>query len=75
MPLDAIVSSTGRSDSGRSRSTTNSSSTNLPARAIRAPSFATTSESPSNTSSSWPPTWLTYTTAQPVSIARRRISS
>jgi hypothetical protein len=38
------------------------------------PSAATIIESPSKTSSSWPPTMLTYATAAPASAARRRTS-
>ena len=40
------------------RSTVSRCSTNCGARASSSPSAATTSESPSKTSSSWPPTWL-----------------
>src|SRR6185437_7618898 len=47
------------SAAGSSSSTRYTPSTNCGARASRLPSAATTNESPSKTSSSWPPTWLT----------------
>ena len=46
------------------------SSTNCGDRAISSPSASNTIEPPSNTSSSWPPTWLTYTRAHEASAAR-----
>ena len=53
-----------------SRSTTRRSSTNCGARATSSPSASNTIDAPSKTSSSWPPTWLTYTSAHEASAAR-----
>jgi hypothetical protein len=64
----------GADTAGTSRSCTSRCSTNCGARASSAPSAVTIMESPSNTSSSWPPTMLTYATVAPASAARRRTS-
>src|SRR3954452_21304381 len=56
------------------RSTHSRCSTNCGARAISSPPAATTIESPSKTSSSWPPTWLQYAIGARASAARRRTS-
>ena len=54
----------------RSTSQTSSSSSNCGARAMISPSWSTTNEWPSKTSSSWPPTRLQKTTAARLSRAR-----
>ncbi len=54
------------------RSTTTRSGANCAPEATSVPSAATMRESPSKTSSSWPPTWFTYAMAQPASATRPR---
>ncbi len=61
----------GSSPAGRSRSWIISSSANCGARASSSPDPVTIIESPSKTSSSCPPTMLTYATVAPASAARR----
>ncbi len=59
---------------GRSTSNTSTDSANDTQRAATDPSEAITNDPPSKTSSSWPPTRFTQTTATPASDTRRPIT-